>query len=115
MPKSVLRKTLQGFHPYVPGLQPPDGEGWVKLNTNESPWPPSPRVLEALRAAVNESLRLYPDPLARAARAAIAAEHGLPGPEWVAMGNGGDELIAMCLRAFVGAGQSVAFPHPSYP
>ncbi len=62
MPKSFLRKSLAGFQPYVPGEQPPDGEGWVKLNTNEAPLPPSPRVIEAIRAATDESLRLYPSP-----------------------------------------------------
>ncbi|TME67533.1 MAG: histidinol-phosphate transaminase, partial [Chloroflexi bacterium] len=64
MPKSLVRQALQGFQPYVPGEQPPDGEGWVKLNTNESPLPPSPRVLEAIKAAADESLRLYPSPTA---------------------------------------------------
>ena len=50
MPPRFLKKALQGFEPYTPGEQPPDGEGWVKLNTNESPWPPSPKVLAAVRA-----------------------------------------------------------------
>ncbi len=114
MPESFLKRALSGFTPYTPGLQPPDGEGWIKLNTNESPWPPSPKVLAALHAAIGENLRLYPSPLAEPAREAIAREFGLT-PDWVAMGNGGDELIAMCLRAFVGAGERVAFPTPSYP
>ena len=52
MPKSFLRKSLAGFRPYIPGQQPPDDEDWVKLNTNESPWPPSERVLAAIREAV---------------------------------------------------------------
>ena len=51
MSKSFLRKSLAGFRPYVPGEQPPDGEGWVKLNTNESPLPPSPNVIAAIKAA----------------------------------------------------------------
>src|SRR5437016_8562003 len=93
-----LRRALEGYKPYVPGLQPPDGEDWIKLNTNESPYPPSPRVMEALHAAVDESLRLYPAPYADPAAAAIAAGHGLQ-PGWVRLGNGEDELIAMCFRA----------------
>jgi histidinol-phosphate aminotransferase len=114
MPKSLVRKSLEGYRPYVPGEQPPDGEGWVKLNTNEAPLPPSPRVLEAIKAAANESLRLYPSPTARPARDAIARKFGLD-PSHVVLGNGGDELIEMCFRAFVGAGETVAYPTPTYP
>ncbi len=114
MSKSFLRKSLAGFKPYVPGEQPPDGEGWVKLNTNESPLPPSPRVIEAVKAAADDSLRLYPSPTAAPARQAIAAHFGLDAAQ-VTLGNGGDELIEMSLRAFAGAGDSVAYPTPTYP
>ena len=114
MPKSVLRKTLEGFHPYVPGEQPPDGEGWVKLNTNESPLPPSPRVIQAIKDAANDNLRLYPSPTAAPARVAIARRFGLE-PAQVTLGNGGDELIELCFRAFADAGDRVAFPPPTYP
>jgi histidinol-phosphate aminotransferase len=114
MPKSVVKKALEGFEPYVPGEQPPDGEGWVKLNTNESPLPPSPRVIEAIKAAAGDALRLYPSPTAAPARQAIARRFGLE-PAQVAVGNGGDELIEMCFRAFVGAGDRVAYPTPTYP
>jgi histidinol-phosphate aminotransferase len=114
MPKSVIRKTLQGFQPYTPGEQPPDGEGWVKLNTNESPLPPSPKVIEAIQQAANDSLRLYPSPTAAPAREAIARRFGLDAAQ-VAVGNGGDELIELCFRAFADAGDRVAFPTPTYP
>jgi histidinol-phosphate aminotransferase len=114
MPKSFLRKSLAGFRPYVPGEQPPDGEGWVKLNTNESPLPPSPRVIDAIKAATDESLRLYPSPTSAPARQAIARHFGLDTSQ-VTLGNGGDELIEMSLRAFAGAGDSVAYPTPTYP
>jgi len=114
MSKSVLKKGLQGFQPYSPGEQPPDGEGWVKLNTNESPLPPSPKVLQAIKEAANDSLRLYPSPTAAPARDAIARRFGLE-PAQVAVGNGGDELIEMCFRAFAGAGDTVAYPTPTYP
>jgi histidinol-phosphate aminotransferase len=114
MPKSLLRKALQGFQPYVPGEQPPDGEGWVKLNTNESPLPPSPEVIRAIKEAADESLRLYPSPTAAPARNAIAEHFGVD-PAQVTLGNGGDELIEMCFRAFAGPGDSVAFPTPTYP
>ncbi|HKW08617.1 MAG TPA: histidinol-phosphate transaminase [Candidatus Dormibacteraeota bacterium] len=114
MPKSILRKSLQGFHPYVPGEQPPDGEGWVKLNTNESPLPPSPKVIEAIKDAANDALRLYPSPTAAPAREAIARRFGLE-PNQVTLGNGGDELIELCFRAFADASDRVAFPTPTYP
>ena len=114
MPKSFLKKALEGFQPYVPGEQPPDGEDWVKLNTNESPLPPSPKVIEAIRTAANESLRLYPSPTAAPARAAIANHFGLQAGQ-VALGNGADELIEMCFRAFVDAGERVAYSTPTYP
>ena len=114
MPKSRVKKALEGFQPYVPGEQPPDGEGWVKLNTNESPLPPSPRVLRAIKDAANDELRLYPSPSAAPAREAIARRFGLD-PSQVVLGNGGDELIDLCFRAFAGAGDTVAYPTPTYP
>jgi histidinol-phosphate aminotransferase len=114
MSKSFLRKGLAGFRPYVPGEQPPDGEGWVKLNTNESPLAPSPRVIEAIKTAADDSLRLYPSPTAALARESIARHFGLDVSQ-VTLGNGADELIEMCLRAFAGAGDRVAYPTPTYP
>ena len=114
MSKSFLRKSLAGFRPYVPGEQPPDGEDWVKLNTNESPLPPSPRVIEAIKAATDMSLRFYPSPTAAPARRAIAKHFGLDEAQ-VTLGNGGDELIEMSMRAFAGAGDTVAYPTPTYP
>src|SRR5689334_18052299 len=86
MQKSFLKKALEGFNSYVPGEQPPDGEDWVKLNTNESPLPPSPQVIEAIKAAAGDALRLYPSPKASPARAAIAEHHGLDVSQ-VAVGN----------------------------
>ena len=114
MPESFLKKALWGFQPYVPGEQPPDGEGWVKLNTNESPLPPSPKVIEAIKSAIDDSLRLYPSPTAAPARAAIAAQLDVNAAQ-VAVGNGADELIEMCFRAFAGKGEHVAYPTPTYP
>jgi histidinol-phosphate aminotransferase len=114
MPSRFLRPALRDSRPYVPGEQPPDDEGWVKLNTNESPLPPSPRVIEAIREAAGDSLRLYPSAIAAPARKAIAARFGLE-PAQVALGNGADEVIEMCFRAFAGAGDRVAFCAPTYP
>ncbi len=114
MPKSILRAGLEGFQPYVAGEQPPDGEGWVKLNTNESPFPPSPRVIEAIKAATGDSLRFYPSPTQAPARAAIA-RHFKVDEAQVALGNGADEMLDMCFRAFAGAGDRVAYSTPTYP
>src|SRR5258706_4361972 len=114
MSKSFLKQALEGYQPYVPGEQPPDDGDWVKLNTNESPLPPSSKVIEAIKAATSESLRLYPSPTAAPARKAIAEHFGLEANQ-VALGNGGDELIEMCFRAFVGAGDRVAYSTPTYP
>jgi histidinol-phosphate aminotransferase len=114
MPKSFLKKSLEGFHPYVPGEQPPDGKDWIKLNTNEAPLPPSHKVINAVRAAADDSLRLYPSPTAAPARSAIAKHFDLD-PTQVALGNGGDELIEMCFRAFAAKGDRVAYPTPTYP
>lgn len=107
------KPALRGFEAYVPGEQPADTEGWIKLNTNESPHPPSPRVAEAIAAAARD-LRLYPSPTAQPAREAIARALDVDST-WATAGNGSDELIAMCHRAFAGPGDAVAFCEPSYP
>ncbi len=114
MPKSLVRKGLEGFQPYVPGEQPPDAERWTKLNTNESPLPPSPKVIQAIKDAAGDSLRLYPSPTAAPARKAIASHLRLD-PAHVTVGNGGDEMIELCFRAFAGPGDNVAYPTPTYP
>jgi histidinol-phosphate aminotransferase len=85
----------------------------IKLNTNENPYGPSPRVLEALRHALDASVRLYPDPEATALRTRAAALYGVP-VDHVLAGNGSDEVIALLLRATVDPGDRVAFPAPTY-
>ena len=95
MSKSVLRKSLHGFRPYVPGEQPPDGAGWVKLNTNESPLPPSPRVIEAIKSAANDALRLYPSPNAAPAR------EGHEGKRVIAQRLAVDESASVALEHFL--------------
>ncbi|MCA1949350.1 MAG: histidinol-phosphate transaminase [Treponema sp.] len=95
-------KRVAGLEPYTPGEQPRDRR-YIKLNTNENPYPPSPKVLEAIRAAAQEDLRLYPDPTCLALRSAIAARYGLPGADWVFVGNGSDEILAFAFAAFFGS------------
>jgi histidinol-phosphate aminotransferase len=99
---------------YVPGEQPRDG-GFIKLYTNENPYPPSPRVAEAIRDALGggERLRLYPDPMGTAFREAAARRHGVS-PDMVLAGNGSDDLLTILTRAFVGPGDRVLCPTPSY-
>ena len=98
---------------YRPGEQPGPDEQVVKLNTNENPYPPSPRVLEALRQAADERLRLYPPPLADAVRARAAALYGFT-PEQVLVGNGSDELLALLVGAVVDPGDAIVYPVPTY-
>ena len=99
---------------YVPGEQPQDRR-YIKLNTNENPYPPSPRVLEALRNAVTDDLRLYPDPTANELRTKAAEVYGVP-PDQIVAGNGSDDLLSMLFRACVEAGApaDVAYPVPTY-
>ncbi|HXG48395.1 MAG TPA: histidinol-phosphate transaminase [Methylomirabilota bacterium] len=98
-PSSLLRPVVRHMHAYVPGEQPKI-KGLIKLNTNENPYPPSPRVLATLRAAVDERLRLYPPPTAQALREKLARLHRCA-PENIIIGNGSDELLALATRVFV--------------
>lgn len=107
------RGLLKSVAGYVPGEQPKSSHV-IKLNTNENPYPPSARVIEALRALDPDSLRKYPDPLAEAFRAACAARYGYPGPEWIIAGNGMDELLALAVRTFVDPEDRVLAMYPTY-
>jgi histidinol-phosphate aminotransferase len=98
-PHTYVRPLVRALSPYVPGEQP-KVRGLIKLNTNENPYPPSPRVLRTVRAAVDSRLRLYPDPTAQALRLKLAAFHGCS-PEQIFVGNGSDECLALAVRAFV--------------
>jgi histidinol-phosphate aminotransferase len=98
---------------YVPGEQPRPGEVVIKLNTNENPFPPSPRVMEAIRTLDPEQLRRYPNPTADAFREAAARVHGVT-PEMVIAGNGSDDILAIAVRTFVGPGEVIAWPDPTY-
>ena len=107
------RKHLEHVEGYAPGEQPRES-GFIKLNTNENPYPPSPRVLEALKALDTADLRKYPDPLSTALRRACAGRYGLPDENWLVVGNGMDEILAMALRAFVDPGDKVVSVYPTY-
>jgi histidinol-phosphate aminotransferase len=98
-PQSLIRPLVRDLHAYVPGEQPKI-KGLIKLNTNENPYPPSPRVLAAVRAAVDGRLRLYPNPTAQALREKLAKLHGCR-TENIIVGNGSDEVLALAVRCFV--------------
>lgn len=98
-PGQLARRLVRKLHSYVPGEQPRI-KGLVKLNTNENPFPPSPKVIAAVRAAIDGRLRLYPNPTAQPLREKLAAFHRCR-PENVIVGNGSDELLAMAVRCFV--------------
>jgi histidinol-phosphate aminotransferase len=115
-PQLPLRPNIAAMERYVPGFQPPDAHTWIKLNTNENPYPPSPAVAAAIAGELGgdgENLRLYPDAGSVRARAAAAELYGYP-PEWVIMANGSDELLNNLIRAFADPGDEVAFVEPSY-
>src|SRR5262245_40524194 len=95
----LIRPLVRRLHPYVPGEQPKIS-GLIKLNTNENPYPPSPKVLRKIKSAVDGRLRLYPNPTAQLLRAKLARLHRCR-PENLIIGNGSDELLAMATRAFV--------------
>lgn len=108
----LVRENIVDMAGYVPGEQPSD-ISVIKLNTNENPYPPSPRVLEAVQHITAEQLRRYPSPDAKAFRDAAARMHGIS-PDMILCTNGGDELLSLVFRACVGDGDNVAFLDPSY-
>lgn len=104
--------VVHGLTPYVPGEQP-KMDNLVKLNTNEHPYGPSPKALEAIRAATGETLRLYPDPNADALKAALAKRHGLQ-PAQIFVGNGSDEVLAHAFMALLRHDRPLWFPDITY-
>ncbi len=105
-------RLAAGVEPYVPGEQPRDRK-YIKLNTNESPYGPSPLVLEALKEAADDSLRLYPDPTCDMLISAAAESYGLKKDEIFA-GNGSDEVLAFSFMAFFDPGRTIVFPNITY-
>jgi histidinol-phosphate aminotransferase len=104
--------VVHGLTPYVPGEQPKLAN-LVKLNTNENPYGPSPRVLDAVRAEAADTLRLYPDPNSDRLRAGIAAYHGVTADR-VFVGNGSDEVLAHAFMALLKHDAPILFPDISY-
>ncbi len=103
---------IQTLRAYTPGFQPKES-GWIKLNTNENPYPPSPKVEEALKDAVGPSLRLYPDPTSAALREAVARINGVDS-SCAFIGNGSDDILNLLTRAFSDSARFAGYTFPSY-
>ena len=109
---SYFRNDIDAMPPYVPGEQPQLGK-FIKLNTNENPYPRSPSVDQSILAALQQGLGRYPDPLATAFRQR-AAEVLQVDPDWIVCGNGSDDILTILTRSFVGHGEKIRLPYPSY-
>jgi histidinol-phosphate aminotransferase len=113
MAPNFVRETVRAMDGYTPGEQPGVSERVVKLNTNENPFPPSPRVIQAIRDIEGESLRRYPNPTADIFRAAAAKLHSVT-PDMIIAGNGSDDILTIATRTFVPPGGLIAYPDPTY-
>src|SRR5258708_4198862 len=110
---SAIRSAIRAMAGYTPGEQPRGGE-FIKLNTNENPYPPSPRVFDAIHAAMTgDRLRKYPDPLGTAFRRTAAKVLGVE-PDMILIGNGSDDILTILTRAYVPEGGLIVSPTPSY-
>jgi histidinol-phosphate aminotransferase len=107
---ALVRSAIRAMRGYTPGEQIPDA---VKLNTNEGAFPPSPRVMAALAGIADDSVRLYPDPVARRLRETAAALLGVTADQVLA-GNGSDDCLTILYRTFLDVGERVACPWPTY-
>lgn len=107
-----VRPNVSRMEPYAPGEQPAEG-GFVKLNTNENPYPPSPEVVRALLAEAWSPLNLYPDPNADAVRDMLAERFGLRRDNFL-IGNGGDDILTIVSRCLAGEKDAIAYPVPTY-
>ena len=109
---SYFRENIERMTGYVPGEQPSDTKV-VKLNTNENPYPPSPKVFDAIQAVTPEQLRRYPDPLGNRFRDA-AAEVFNVSRDMLICGNGMDDVLNLAVRAFSGPEAKLVYPSPTY-
>jgi len=110
-----VRPNIAEMQGYVPGEQPSAGSGdkFIKLNTNENPYPCSPKVRAAIGRVLQQGLQKYPDPLATAFRIRAGELLGVD-PDWILCGNGSDDILTIVTRAFVGTSDMVRFANPSY-
>lgn len=107
-----FRPEIEAIAGYKPGEQPQGGK-FIKLNTNENPYPASPKVAEAIRQRLDQGLEKYPDPVGTAFRIRAAEVLGVE-PDWILCGNGSDDILTILTRGFVGDGEWLRLPTPSY-
>ncbi|GBF42097.1 bifunctional histidinol-phosphate/aromatic aminotransferase/cobyric acid decarboxylase [Leptospira ellinghausenii] len=113
-PKLFVRKELQQFSPYTPGEQPGLTTSTIKLNTNENPYPPSPKIQKALEEVIEKGLlRKYPNYHARKLQELIANDYDLD-PNQILVTNGSDEALRLLFQTFIGPGDTVVAPDPTY-
>ena len=113
MVPAFVRKNVREMAGYTPGEQPAIGQKVIKLNTNENPFPPSPKVMAAVHQIDPEALRRYPNPKADAFRAAAAKVNGLS-IDMIIAGNGSDDILSIAMRTFLAPGDLLVFPDPTY-
>jgi histidinol-phosphate aminotransferase len=109
---SYFRPEIEQMQGYVPGEQPQVGK-FIKLNTNENPYPPSSAVKHAIAQVLERGLSRYPDPMANAFRQRAGEVLGVD-PDWILCGNGSDDILTIVTRALVGQKQCLRLPYPSY-
>ncbi|MDD2897426.1 MAG: histidinol-phosphate transaminase [Desulfuromonadaceae bacterium] len=113
---TYLRPSIDAMEAYVPGFQPPDITSWIKLNTNENSYPPSPKVVEAVVAELGtdgKRLHTYPSASSQQLRDVAGDIFGFD-PSWIIMANGSDEVLNNLIRAVVSEGEEIGYVHPSY-
>ena len=108
-----VRSVVAHMTGYTPGEQPNPGDRVIKLNTNENPYPPSPRVIDAIHRIPADALRRYPSPMADEFRAVAARLHGVS-PACILAGNGSDDILQIALRTYCGPGDVLVVPDPTY-
>lgn len=113
MAPRFVRPNVREMHGYTPGEQPAPGARIVKLNTNENPFAPSPKVVQAIQNVEPEMLRRYPNPTANTFRDAAASLLGIT-PDMIIAGNGSDDILTIATRSFVPPGGTLAYPDPTY-
>ncbi|HXE55474.1 MAG TPA: aminotransferase class I/II-fold pyridoxal phosphate-dependent enzyme, partial [Tepidisphaeraceae bacterium] len=113
MAPSFVRANVRAMQGYTPGEQPSLGERVVKLNTNENPFPPSDRVMKAIREIEPEVLRRYPNPTGDLFRQAAAKLLGVT-PDMILCGNGSDDILTIATRTFIPPEGVLAFAEPTY-
>ena len=110
---NYFRPAIASMQGYTPGEQPKPGTPVIKLNTNENPYPPSPKALEVLRSLDSEWLRRYPDPYSRDFCSAVSEALEVPA-DWIIVTNGSDDMLNILIRACAEGKRKVVYPMPSY-